>query len=49
VRGGASRGASGRDKETAADQERFFRPTAERFSRVLSMFDSQGVQVPYTT
>ena len=24
-------------------------PTAERFSRVPSMFDSLGVQVPYTT
>jgi hypothetical protein len=47
---GASQGAgSGRDVEARKDHGRSLWPTAKRFSCVPSMFDSQGVQVPYTT
>jgi hypothetical protein len=48
--GGASQGAnSGRDVEARKDHGRSLWPTAKRFSRVPSMFDSLGVQVPCTT
>ena len=48
--GGASQGeGSGRDVESRNDHGRSLWPTAKRFSCVPSMFDSLGVQVPYTT
>jgi hypothetical protein len=47
---GASQGeGSRRDVESQNDHGSSLWPTAKRFSRVPSMFDSLGVQVPYTT
>jgi hypothetical protein len=49
-KGEASQGAgSGRDAESREEYGRSLWPTAKRFCCVPSMFDSLGVQVPYTT
>jgi hypothetical protein len=48
--GGASQGVgSGCNVESGKEHGLSLWPTAKRFSRVPSMFDSLGVQVPCTT